>query len=157
MTGDGVLWALDLFEAAGIPVWVGGGWGVDALVGRQTREHQDLDVMFDRDLEGRVVEHLQSHGFVETLDWRPGRFVMSGAGGDLDLHPIERFTDGSAIQHTHDGRRFEYPSGSLTTGMIGGRDVPCITAGLQWEFHQGYEPADKDRHDLRLLEQLLGA
>ena len=28
---------------------VNGGWGVDALVGRQTREHGDLDVFVDAD------------------------------------------------------------------------------------------------------------
>src|ERR1700730_3780500 len=25
--------------------WIGGGWGVDALVGRQTRKHVDLDLV----------------------------------------------------------------------------------------------------------------
>ena len=38
-------WALyDLFGSHGITVWVDGGWGVDALLGRQTRPHSDLDI-----------------------------------------------------------------------------------------------------------------
>ena len=37
MTPQRVLALLDLLE--GLAVWVDGGWGVDALVGRQTREH----------------------------------------------------------------------------------------------------------------------
>jgi lincosamide nucleotidyltransferase A/C/D/E len=32
----------------GLNVWIDGGWGVDALVGEQTRDHADLDVAADR-------------------------------------------------------------------------------------------------------------
>lgn len=30
---------------AGVSCWVVGGWGVDALLGRQSRPHKDLDVL----------------------------------------------------------------------------------------------------------------
>src|ERR1700680_5085395 len=33
--------------------WIGGGWGVDALVGRQTRKHVDLDLVISDD-EGDI-------------------------------------------------------------------------------------------------------
>lgn len=155
MTADDVVDILDLFSTADVPVWIGGGWGVDALVGRQTRPHQDLDLMFSRQHEGSVVAALTTLGFQETLDWRPGRFVMSDGIRELDLHPVDPLDDGSAVQRTHDGRRFDYPAGSFTSGTIGGRSVPCISAELQWTFHQGYEPADHDRHDLALLKTLL--
>ena len=39
-----VLELLDVLENHGIAVWLSGGWGVDALRGRQTREHADLDI-----------------------------------------------------------------------------------------------------------------
>jgi hypothetical protein len=36
---------LGIAHAAGFDrVWIAGGWGVDALVGRQTRIHSDLDL-----------------------------------------------------------------------------------------------------------------
>ena len=38
---------LDMLEQFGIRYWLDGGWGVDALVGRQTREHRDVDIDFD--------------------------------------------------------------------------------------------------------------
>jgi lincosamide nucleotidyltransferase A/C/D/E len=38
---------LEQLAAVG-PAWVGGGWGVDALVGRQTRSHADLAVDTER-------------------------------------------------------------------------------------------------------------
>lgn len=31
------------FEAASLPYWIDGGWGVDALLGEQTKQHSDLD------------------------------------------------------------------------------------------------------------------
>lgn len=41
---DDVIRILDLLETAGAPCWVAGGWGSDALVGHQTREHADVDL-----------------------------------------------------------------------------------------------------------------
>ena len=45
ITIDKVHWFLDLFDELDITVWIDGGWGVDALLGEWTREHQDLDIM----------------------------------------------------------------------------------------------------------------
>lgn len=54
MTGRDVVEILGLLRRAGTEVWVGGGWGIDALLGRQTRDHRDLDLMYrhERDPEG---------------------------------------------------------------------------------------------------------
>ena len=43
MDADDVLRVIDRLASADIRVWVDGGWGVDALLGRQTRRHHDLD------------------------------------------------------------------------------------------------------------------
>ena len=32
-------------DAAGVRVWLDGGWGVDALIRHQTRDHEDLDLV----------------------------------------------------------------------------------------------------------------
>jgi lincosamide nucleotidyltransferase A/C/D/E len=34
-------------ESHGVKLWLMGGWGVDALLGRQTRDHNDLDVLIE--------------------------------------------------------------------------------------------------------------
>lgn len=44
MSGDIAIELMQLFEQQGIEVIVDGGWGVDALLGRQTRPHGDLDI-----------------------------------------------------------------------------------------------------------------
>ena len=42
------LWKiLDLFEELSVTCWLDGGWGVDALYGKQTRDHRDIDINFD--------------------------------------------------------------------------------------------------------------
>ena len=44
MPADEVVSIVDMLEGQGLQVWLDGGWGVDALVGRQTRKHEDLDI-----------------------------------------------------------------------------------------------------------------
>jgi lincosamide nucleotidyltransferase A/C/D/E len=44
MTAEDVLELVILFEQNGIEVILDGGWAVDALLGVQTRPHEDLDV-----------------------------------------------------------------------------------------------------------------
>jgi hypothetical protein len=68
----------DLTEA-GCSVWVAGGWGVDALVGRQTRLHRDLDLALDGRDETVALRVLQRR----ATAWRliGDRSVLSAAAG----------------------------------------------------------------------------
>jgi lincosamide nucleotidyltransferase A/C/D/E len=45
MAAQEVVRLLDLLESAGVTVWLDGGWGVDALLEEQTREHDDLGLV----------------------------------------------------------------------------------------------------------------
>jgi hypothetical protein len=45
MVETDVVEILGWLSAASVDVWLDGGWGVDALVGEQTREHNDLDLI----------------------------------------------------------------------------------------------------------------
>ena len=40
-TMEDVLRVLDALDRAAVPAWLGGGWGVDALVDDETRRHSD--------------------------------------------------------------------------------------------------------------------
>ncbi|CAM5639316.1 hypothetical protein SCANM63S_07919 [Streptomyces canarius] len=68
-----------------LDIWIGGGWGIDALVGQQTRRHRDLDLMHRKSQEPAVVAVLADAGFVETLDWRPVRFVVTDPGTERSI------------------------------------------------------------------------
>ncbi len=39
----------DVLGAAGCPWWIAGGWAIDLHLGRQTRPHEDIDVLILRD------------------------------------------------------------------------------------------------------------
>ncbi|MGW5335413.1 nucleotidyltransferase domain-containing protein [Streptomyces bauhiniae] len=158
MTSEDVLSVLALLRIAGADVWIGGGWGIDALVGARTRHHRDLDLMHRADQEPAVLAALRAAGFTETLDQRPVRFVMTAPDGrEIDLHPLVFAGDGSAVQASPDpGRPFAYPSSCFVTGTIGGRPVPCLSARQQVRFHQGYQPSERDRHDMAQLRRVFG-
>lgn len=156
VTGEDVLEILAVLR--GFDVWVGGGWGVDALVGEQTRPHGDLDLMHREEQEPHVVEALAALGFAETLSWRPVRFVLTDPlGREIDLHPLRFVEDGSAEQSSFTpGEPFRYPASCFVTGTILGATARCLSAEQQWHFHQGYRPRERDLHDLALLRGELG-
>ncbi|MFF3562361.1 nucleotidyltransferase domain-containing protein [Streptomyces sp. NPDC002574] len=158
MTAPDVLSVITVLRRAETDVWIGGGWGIDALVGEQTRPHRDLDLMHRVEQEPAVVAALADAGFAETLDWRPVRFVVTDPHGrEIDLHPLSFAADGSAVQASLDPEHpFRYPAASFTTGTIGGTAVPCLSAEQQVHFHQGYEPAGRDRHDMARLRRAFG-
>jgi len=52
MTANEVLEVLGWLDMVGIEVWVDGGWGVDALLGEETRPHSDLDLALPLRLPG---------------------------------------------------------------------------------------------------------
>ena len=155
MDAAGVHAVLDALAAAGCPCWISGGWGVDALVGRRTRPHRDLDLAIDAAREPDAMRALEALGYAVETDWRPVRVELVEPGeGRVDLHPVV-FKDGAGRQAGLDGDWFDYPRGDLVTGTIDGRTVPCISPRLQLTFHQGYEPRDVDVMDLRRLHELI--
>jgi len=157
MDSDNALALLAAIGDAGLDVWVGGGWGIDALLGEQTRPHRDLDLMHRAEQEPLLLDVLGGLGYAETLDWRPARFVMTGPGGlDIDLHPLRFNEDGSAVQSSLDDEPFRYPADCFVTGAIGGRPVPCLSAAQQVYFHQGYEPTERDLADMARLRGAFG-
>jgi lincosamide nucleotidyltransferase A/C/D/E len=149
-----VTYALD---TADVRYWVGGGWGVDVLVGRQTREHRDLDLSLDHTALDRVVAALADLGYTLETDQFPsrGEFACPGVGW-VDVHPVELAADHqSGRQHDLAGGWFEYPAGCFTTAVIDGHELPCLTAAQQLTFHTFYEPRAIDLHDIALLTDLL--
>ncbi len=149
-------YVLDALAAAGVDVCVGGGWGVDALAGRQTRDHDDLDLYVDFAEFLTVDRVLREHGLEVATDWLPTRVQYEDdRGRAVDVHPLRYEPDGSAHQTLLAGRAARFPGEDLAAaGSIGGRPVRCFSARRQALAHQGYDHGPKDRHDLALLAGL---
>jgi lincosamide nucleotidyltransferase A/C/D/E len=153
---DQVLEVLARLEVAGVRAWIGGGWGIDALVDEQSRPHDDLDLAINTRDEARAIQTLQHAGFRIVEDHRPTRFVMrTTSGAEVDLHPVDFTGSGPGVQLVPGGNPFLYPPDGFATGRIAGRLVPCLSAVQQVRFHLGYPPLDKDHHDMRLLRDRL--
>ncbi|MFB7949533.1 nucleotidyltransferase domain-containing protein [Kitasatospora phosalacinea] len=146
-----VLEVLDLIESAGAAAWVDGGWGVDALIGKATRIHSDLDLVVLLEQLDVVRDALVQAGFTEVLrDWLPTALAVADrAGREIDLHPVVGSAREGGQQLLPGGERFHYPA--PVTGTIGGRQVPCVDAATQVRCHLGYDATDKDRQDMARL------
>jgi lincosamide nucleotidyltransferase A/C/D/E len=152
-TADVLHEVLETLETLGADPRIAGGWGIDALVGAQCREHRDLDLAIRADALDISLAALKSKGYKVTTGWLPVRIELSDAISHVDLHPLHYEDDGSAWQAAPDNARFVYPAECWVVGRIGGRDVICLSAEQQRIFHAGYELSDVARHDMALIER----
>jgi hypothetical protein len=75
-------------------------WGVDALLGRQTRPHKDLDIALEDQHLGRFERFLALRGYHRTKREieRPFNFVLADHGGrEIDVHVISLDENGDGI------------------------------------------------------------
>lgn len=151
------LWrVLDLMEELGIRYWLDGGWGVDVLYGRQTREHRDVDINFDGRYTDELIEKLLSAGYEITTDWRPVRMELYHPEFSyVDIHPFMISEDGTAKQADLEGGWYEFEADFFGSADFGGRIIPCISAKGQKIFHTGYELREVDKHDIKNIDCLL--
>lgn len=146
---------LDALDSARVRHWVAGGWGVDVLVGKQTRPHRDLDLAVDADQFELCMAALDRLGYAVETDWLPIRVEVAATGERwVDLHPVKFDEQGVGIQGDPDGTHFLYPPGSLVEGRLGARCVPILSAEQQELFHSGYKHRPPDEHDLAQLTAL---
>ncbi len=144
--------------AANIPFWLDGGWGVDALTGRQTRAHNDLDLIVPSDRVLAVSLALAPLGYDLETNESPTRIVLTRAAAhQIDIHLLVLDDRGGGVQPLPDGSVWCCPPEWLSEfGVIAGQEVPCLSAEGQRSAHTGYALDDKDRHDLSLLQQHVG-
>ena len=152
----------------GIRVWLTGGWGIDALIGEQTRPHKDLDLILLLDDVLRMRELLGRNGFTLKELWSENRCVVDGhgvetatafvlqdaQGRELDVHAIRLDDEGNGIPAWEsEGLVFERQD-LEGEGSIAGHAVRCITPQMQARCHTGYDLPDKQLRDMeRLCEE----
>ncbi len=151
MTAEDVLELVILFEQNGIEVILDGGWGVDALLGVQTRPHEDLDVTMPHKYVPLARSLLEARGFTDVPrpDTRDCNFVLGDELGHLvDFHTYTFDELGYLVFG------LAYPPDSLTgAGSMLGHPVRCITAQWLVQFHTGYDFDENDVRDVSALCQ----
>jgi lincosamide nucleotidyltransferase A/C/D/E len=158
MDAQTLLAVVDRLEADGIAVWLDGGWGVDALLGLQTREHDDLDLVVTLDHASRIIELLDAFGYSLVAGGPPKSFVMVDVRGrQVDVHPVAFDAEGGGVYEMDDGKEWVYPAeGFSGRGSVDRRPVRCLSPEVQVLVHAGYELTVKDYRELYLLRERFG-
>ena len=159
MTGDDVTTILERLDGARIDAWLDGGWAVDALLGEQTRAHEDLDLIVRVTDVPAMRAALAGDGFELDRGETHSNFVLrDGVGREIDVHPVTFDVDGNGIYRMENGRDWVFPADGFSgTGRVAAREVRCLTADVQMLCHPtGYTPGETDVHDMRLLHSRLG-
>ncbi|MBI3619991.1 aminoglycoside nucleotidyltransferase [Candidatus Roizmanbacteria bacterium] len=138
----------------GIEIWIDGGWGVDALLGIQTREHEDVDIVIQqKDVpELRILLTEKGYKDVPRDDTSTWNFVLGDSDGHLiDVHAIILDAKGNGL-YGPAKKGVMYPARSLIgIGKIVDQTVRCIAAEYLVEFHSGYKLKEKDFKDVTAL------
>jgi lincosamide nucleotidyltransferase A/C/D/E len=135
----------------GIKIWIDGGWGVDALLGKQTRFHKDLDIVIQKkDIpDFRRLLKAQEYKEIKLDIARPHNFVLADdCNHEIDVHVIALNDNGDGIYGPIENGEM-FPAASLTgKGKIGNLEVNCISPEYVVIFHSGFELKEKDCKDI---------
>lgn len=157
MEAEYVVNLYDKLEAAGIRIWIDGGWAVDALIGRITRTHSDLDLAVEHGNVEKFRKFANSLGYgeLERDEDKKWDFVLAdGKGNELDVHGFSFDENGKVIEEDDWAG---YGKDSLSGhGRISGRDVRCVSREHLMKTHDGKrrELKEKDLDDMAELSEL---
>jgi len=132
---------VNTLDAAGISAWLFGGWGLDARIGRITREHGDVEF------------------WVERVNAERSKAVLVEAGATaLATQPPEE-----ACEFTWGGTDWVFPPGSFgdEPGMLGGAPVLAMSVAGMLAMKEQYPRLrnggpwrQKDIDDIEVLRRL---
>ena len=180
MRADEAVALYTLLTGQGVRVWVDGGWGIDALLGEQTRPHKDFDALVSLDDLSTLANVLANCGFTLKEIWGEncwiahpvqvpviGRrelgisavatafVVRDSARRELDIHVLTLNGRGYGIPAWNADITYS-PDALAGQGVIAGTGVRCLSAPRQMATHTGYVLQAKDLQDLRLLHERFG-
>lgn len=156
---------------SGIQIWLTGGWGIDALLGEQTRPHKDLDAILLLDDMVRMGEILGQDGYRVKELWSENRWTVDRAGNttatafvlwdkegrEFDAHAMCLDGHGNGIPAWGEAGGLVFTKENLAgKGTIAGHSVKCISPEAQVCCHRGYELPEAHLHDLQLLREKYG-
>jgi lincosamide nucleotidyltransferase A/C/D/E len=152
-----VLELLRRLEAADVPAWLDGGWCVDALLGEQTRRHDDLDLVAPLDAVERLEAALAADGYELAGGGAPQSLELVDAEGhQVDVHPVVFTEAGDGLYRLATGEDWVYPAaGFAGTGRILGQSIGCLTPETLLVGHTtGYAlDAEHERDVLAVAER----
>jgi len=168
VSAEDVLFIYHRLADNGIEIWLTGGWGIDALLGRQTRPHKDLDALLSLDDMRRMHALLSQNGYSLKEHWPENTWVLDGsgqktasayvlkdsAGCEFDVHAVRFDEHGNGVPVWEDDSGLIFTKANLAgAGAIAGFPIRCITVEMQVTCHRGYELPEQHLLDLGLLHE----
>ena len=153
-----------VMQAAGISAWLFGGWGLDARIGRITREHGDVEFWVERIHAERSREVLSRAG-ATALTTQPPAEACEFTWDDAEFSTayFDRQPDGSSIQLLGRFSDWLFPPGSFGDDPVTLDGTPVLAMSvpgmlaMKEQFPQlrnGRPWRQKDIADIEILRAL---
>jgi lincosamide nucleotidyltransferase A/C/D/E len=153
-----------------IHLWLTGGWGINALIGQQSRPHKDLDVITLVDDAVAMREVLSRDGYRLKELWSENRSAIEGNGvetatafvlqdsddHEIDVHAMRVDDRGRGLPAWEAEGLFFQRHDLAGEGIIEGFAVRCLGPEMQMLCHACYELPEWQRRDLKLLHERFG-
>jgi hypothetical protein len=126
-------------EERELSCWLAGGWAVDFLIGRVTREHRDIDIVIWAADAQAATGALCELGFEQLHTSAPELIHFERNGVPVTLSFIEREADGTLVTPGK-WRDWPWPPDSLSAprGRIGSLTTPIVSLASQIETKSNY-------------------
>ncbi|CAA9347822.1 MAG: hypothetical protein AVDCRST_MAG34-1360 [uncultured Nocardioidaceae bacterium] len=157
-----------LLGGVDFPWWVAGGWAIDLFLGRQTRDHDDIDVLILRDDQGAMQQALSGWD-LHAADppgslrhWRAGEVLSAGVhdiwcrrdpGSPWSLQIMIDDAQDGMWQYRSDNR-ITRPVSELDGNAVG--DAARVLAPEVQLLQKSRSPRPKDEADFRAVRRMLG-
>src|SRR5215471_13930793 len=99
MTSKNVIDLYTTLDASGVKIWIEGGWGVDALLGEETRPHSDVDIALEWKDVPKLRKALERKGYSQVREDSKWNFVLANkAGQEVDVHAFVYDEKGEVVE-----------------------------------------------------------
>ena len=166
--GEDAVHIYQSLSANGITTWLTGGWGIDALLGTETRPHKDLDILILVDDVTSMRQLLARAGYTLKELWSENAWALDSRGAEVptalvlrdldgrevDAHALRFDSSGNGIPAWANDEGWVFTRADLSgEGTIGDTAVRCLSPAMQLRCHSGYSLPESQVHDLSRLRE----
>ena len=140
--------------------WLRGGWALDFLLGRITRDHADVDLVAWREDRDAIHEALTSRGFEHVRELPEVAVDFEKEGESIQVLLVELGASRALVCRGFES--WPFPDGSLDGPLCRIGDLSCRTLAPRallyeketYAANRGRSLREKDHESIRLLRRL---
>ena len=130
----------ELLEAASIPHWLDGGWGLDFLLGRVGRPNSDIDWLIWKSDAAKVGKLLEAQGYRSQKVRHPEEHIGFWRFEQYVSFTLNEINSGGKTVTSGRWRDWPYPEGAFSgePGRIGALVCPIVSAEAQLDVRENF-------------------